>query len=397
MKKRIAVVGAGTAGIISLFEILPHVTNNWEVYCVYDPNKPILGIGESTNPNFTMSIQEATRFTLDDMNELDGTIKFGTQYKRWRKNDFVNPLFGVGYAIHFNNFKLKDFAFKRFYKYWSKKFKEMHGTVTDVIPGKTSAQIVIDGRTEQFDYVIDCRGFPSDFSDYKMSDCSPVNHCIVYSVPPENQEPYTDHIAMNHGWMFGIPLQSRSTYGYLFNDTKASREDVISEMGEYLGTPLVPENTVEYQFRSYYAKQVYSGRVLKNGNRALFLEPLSATSIFMYIQTVKSFTDHLALPGTFSEHGINEAFDANVESLEDMLSFFYHGGSELDTEFWRHAKALGQHRLKNSEVLKYIKEEFKKYDEIGLTHKGPKWFFTPVTLRIVDEKMGYNYFTTPSN
>jgi tryptophan halogenase len=392
MKKRIAVVGAGTAGIISLFEILPHVTNNWDVVSVYDPSKPILGIGESTNPNFTMSIQDATRFTLDDLAALDGTIKFGTKYKRWRKNDFVNPLFGIGYAIHFNNFKLKDFAFERFKKYWPEKFKEMHGDVTDVIPGKTFAQIIIDGRTEQFDYIIDCRGFPSDFKDYRMSNCSPVNHCIVYSVPPENQEPYTDHIAMDHGWMFGIPLQSRSTYGYLFNDTKSTREEVISDMSAYLGTTLISDKIIEYQFKSYYANKVYEGRVLKNGNRALFLEPLSATSIFVYIQTIKSFTDHLALPASFPEQGINDAFTSNIESLEDMLSFFYHGGSELDTEFWRHAKDLGQSRLKNSKVLEYVIQEFKNMDSMGLSHKGPKWFFTPVTLRIVDEKMGYNYF-----
>lgn len=393
MKKRIAVVGAGTAGIISLFELLPHVTNNWEVVSVYDPTKPILGIGESTNPNFTISIQEATRFTINDMAELDATMKFGTKYKRWRKDDFVNPLFGVGYALHFNNFKLKDYAFKRFQKFWPEKFKEIHGSVTQVIPGEDFAQLEIDGRIEQFDYIIDCRGFPESFDDYTMSKCSPVNHCIIRSIAPENQEPYTDHVAMDHGWMFGIPLQTRTTYGYLFNDVNSKREDVIADMSKYLNSEIIDDdNLIEYSFKSYYAKEVYKGRVLKNGNRALFLEPLSATSIFMYIQTVKCFTDHLARPNVFSEKSINNSFIDNVEALEDMLSFFYHGGSELDTPFWQHAKSLGVQRLNNSQTLKYVKEEFKKMDDLGLATKGPGWFFTPVTLRIVDERMGYNYF-----
>ena len=392
MKKRIAVVGVGTAGIISLCELLPYMSNNWDIVSVFDVNNPILGIGESTNPNFTMTLQEATRFQFADLDLLDGTLKFGTRYKRWRENDFVNPLFGAGYAIHFNNFELKEFVFKRFYKLWPKKFKEMHGTVSEIIPGKTSAQIVIDGKIEQFDYIIDCMGFPNDYTDYRVSDCSPVNHCVVYSLPPGDYDPYTDHVAMNAGWMFGIPLQSRHTYGYLFNNTKNSRQDVIEEMGNYLNTKLDPTQIKEYQFQSYYAKKVYDGRVLKNGTKAFFLEPLSASSIFFYIQNVKTFTDHLAAPDRFSENYVNEAFEINSEQLEDLLSFFYHGGSTLDTEFWRHAKKLGQSRLEKSKILTHIIKEFKKSGDMGILNSGPKWFFNSMSLRLVDENMGYHYF-----
>ena len=395
MKKRIAVIGVGTAGIISLCELLPYMTDNWDVYSIFDSNKPILGIGESTNPNFIMTLQDATRFQFADLDLLDGTLKFGTRYKRWREHDFVNPLFGAGYAVHFNNFELKEFAFERFHKFWPNKFKEMHGTVSEIIPGKKSAQIVIDGRTEEFDYVIDCMGFPNDYKDYNMSNCSPVNHCIVYSLPTGNYDQYTDHVAMNAGWMFGIPLQSRHTYGYLFNDVKSKREDVIEEMGEYLNTKLDPAQIKEYQFQSYYAKKAYEGRVLKNGTKAFFLEPLSASSIFFYIQNVKTFTDHLAAPDKFDENYVNEMFEIYSENLEDLLSFFYHGGSTLDTEFWRHAKTLGQNRLKKSRMLSHVSNELKKNGAIGLLNEGPKWFFNPMSLRLVDENMGYNYFKVP--
>jgi tryptophan 7-halogenase len=390
MKKRIAVVGTGTAGIISLSILLSYVTNNWDVVSVYDPTKPILGIGESTNPNFVGTLQEGTQFNVDDLGELHGTLKFGTKYRRWRENDFVNPLFGAGYAIHFDNFTLKDYCFKKFYKLWPEKFKEITGSVTEVVPGNKSAKILIDNRVEEFDYIVDCRGFPPDLSlDYVKSSCSPVNHCVVYSVPPENQEMYTDHIAMNHGWMFGIPLTTRTTYGYLFNDTMSNKADVIKEMSEYLKIDINEDKIIEYNFTPFYTKKIFEGRVLKNGNRALFFEPLSASSIYMYIQIMQSFIDYLV----DSERVLlNESFQMNAEGLEDMISYLYHGGSTLDTEFWQHAKTLGQKRLANSIKLKAVIKDYNALFDQGLLIQGKGWLFAPMTMRLVDEKFGYNYF-----
>jgi len=392
MKKRIAVVGAGTAGLISLGNLLPKVTNSWDIVSIYDPTKPILGIGESTNPNFVRVLQEAVQFTVEDMHELDATLKFGTKYKRWRENEFVNPLFGAGFAIHFNNFALREFFFKKFYQRFPQKFKEIHGDVSQIIPGHSSAKVIVDGKTEEFDYVIDCRGFPPDLSvGYIKSDCSPVNHCVVYSVPPENQESFTEHIAMKHGWMFGVPLTTRTTYGYLYNDTMSKKEDVVAELGKYLNVDIDQTKLIEYKFTAYYARTPLEGRVLKNGNRALFFEPLSASSIYIYVSLIDSFIDHLISPGTCTVENVNEIFVLSSIGLEDMLSYIYHGGSTFNTKFWGYASKLGKDRLAKSVKLQTMVKEYNELYEKGLLTQGKGWFFTPTSMRLMDEKFGYNY------
>lgn len=391
MKKRIGIIGVGTAGIVSICSIIPWVSNDWDVVSIYDPDLKILGIGESTNPNFVQTLETGIGFeNIADIARLDGTLKFGTKYKKWRNDDWVNPLFGAGYALHFNNFKLKEFAFERFKEMWPKKFKTLEGKVTNVTTGFKCVNVEINGIVERFDYIIDCRGFPTDFSNYVISDCSPVNSCIVHDMPPNDQEMYTEHIATKNGWMFGIPLTERTTYGYLYNKNLTSREDAISDMEDLLSTKLA-KKPIEYSFQAYYIKKIFSNRILSNGNRALFFEPLSASSIYMYIFAADLFISHLNNPMKYSEGYVNSSFETGAKSLEDMISFLYHGGSTFDTPFWHHAKELAIRRLNSNTLLRDTISEYRKYHKLGTPFTGSSWYFTPTNLRIVDKKMGYNY------
>lgn len=389
-KKRIAVIGVGSAGILSLSELLPYLTNNWEITSVYDPQIPTLGIGESTNPNFLQSLEISTGFTFADLPKIDGTYKYGTLYSRWRDHDWVNPVFGAGYAVHFNTFNLKEFGLSKFHEMWPKKFREMHGKVTRLIPGKDNAQIEINGRKESFDYIIDCRGFPDNYNDYVMSDCSPITDAVIYSTDPEIAlHTYTDHIAMEHGWMFGVPLTTRKTYGYLYNNKIATKEQVIDDLGKYFDVDLINQNLVSYKFKPYYAKKVYHKRILKNGNRALFYEPISASSIFSYVQIMVEFRTFLI---DNDENFLNQKFIWMAKNLEDMISYIYHGGSTLDTEFWQHAKKLGKRRIAISKALPEVIKQYHDMDKLGVPSQGQPWIFNPLNLRFMDKMMGYNYF-----
>ena len=45
---KIAIIGTGTAGILSI-AFVSNIHQNHEVYSIHNPKKPILGIGESTS------------------------------------------------------------------------------------------------------------------------------------------------------------------------------------------------------------------------------------------------------------------------------------------------------------------------------------------------------------
>ena len=151
MTKKIAVIGLGSAGIQSICHLLTNLTNEYEIISIHEPNIDITGIGESTNPSFIVALQDALDFDLiADMDALDATYKFGTQYKKWRNHDFVNPLIDAGIAIHFNTYKLKEFALPRLRSKWSSKFKELHGTVTALSNAENCVHVTMNGNQYQF-------------------------------------------------------------------------------------------------------------------------------------------------------------------------------------------------------------------------------------------------------
>lgn len=401
-KKRLGVIGVGSAGLISLCSTIQQLDNTWEIVSIYDPSIDILGIGESTNPNFLSVLQTGINFLIpDDLEKLDSTLKWGTKYHNWRTNSWVNPLFGSGVAIHFNNFKLKELVFDRLKSIYPTKFIVIEGKVTSLVSDKNTATVTVNDINEKFDWVIDCRGFPDNYDEYVISDCSPVNHCFVYDVLPFDNSQVTDHYATEHGWTFGIPLSSRYTYGYLFNNTINTIDEAIVGFENLIKEKINISKLKEYKFRSYYAKKVLDNRILKNGNRALFFEPLSASSIYVYVAILEVFVQHITHVVSQNPFdtgiSVNKVFRRMFIELEDMLSFLYHGGSIYRTEFWNYAAEKGKHRLRNSEVFQKLVPEYLENYKKGRYSEGTSWYFMPHNLRIIDKKMGYNYFNTENN
>jgi hypothetical protein len=234
---KVAVLGVGTAGLTSLSHCLAQLSKDWTVYSISDPATPILGIGESTTPLIPGQLYNGARFTLmEDADELDATVKYGVKYVGWREKDFFSHILPPNHAIHFNNFKLKEFCFKRFEERWKEKFKIIYGNINKVENKNSHAEVVVQEQLHQFDYVIDCRGYPEDYTDYTISKTIPVNHCLVHTVNKPGDWSWTYHKAHRNGWMFGIPLKTRQGWGYLYNDTITPREDAVADIAERFDT-----------------------------------------------------------------------------------------------------------------------------------------------------------------
>ena len=164
--------------------------------------------------------------------------------------------------------------------------------------------------------------------------------------------------------MFGIPLQSRQSWGYLYNDTITSKEESVSNFKTYFDD-IEESNLKEFKFKSYSAKQFFDGRVLKNGNRAFFYEPIEAFSGFMYQSILKFFCEYLYCGASLDE--VNENIGHIANNIELATCFIYHGGSIYDTPYWNYAKNMSKEKL-NTDIrwsyqvdeLKSIKLEYNK-------------------------------------
>ncbi len=389
-KHKLAVIGVGSAGLLSLAHFCTWLDDDWEIYSIHNPARKILGIGESTNGEFVGLLERGCHFSLgnqDDLDALDATLKFGSKFSGWREHSWINPLLDGNTAIHFNNFNFKNFVFERLEKLWPRQFRVIEGEVESMVNHPNHVVITVDGVEHTFDFTIDCMGFPGSYENYVMSDCTPVNRCQIHSIPEYEYEPFTDHIAHAHGWMFGVPLKNRKTFGYLYNDQITSKEEAQADMKRILGVDELEDK--EYIFKCYYTQKLAEGRIFKNGNKALFFEPLVANSIFIYMYAARCIYDRMM--DFVNEVDTNLAFVKAVQEMEDVISNYYQGGSLYDSPFWDYATTHTRARLEKRHEFKEIMSTYRALKERGILHTGPVYGLKPLTWEIIDEQLGYAY------
>jgi hypothetical protein len=392
MHKKIAVIGVGTAGLTSLSHCLGWLAEDWKVYSISDPTISILGIGESTGVPIPTNLYVGTKFTLiKDGNELDATSKFGVKYVGWRENDFMLPFRPPAYGIHFDNFKLKEFCFSRFNSIWGDKFVPVYGKVLELENRSSSAAIIMEDQTLEFDFIVDCRGYPTDYSEYNVPSTIPVNHCLVHGINSPGDWNWTYHVAHRNGWMFGIPLQSRQGWGYLYNDTITDRADAVDDIAERFQTRPDDLNLREFAFKNYYAKKFLDGRILKNGNRALFFEPIEAFSGYFYDQVMRYLID--IIYNQSSEELLNQGLTRISEDIVRFVSYVYHGGSTYDSEFWKITKSkCSEHLVNDLEFQRQI-AQMKSMPLSKRSENGMFGIASHSHWIDVDKLFGYNYIT----
>jgi len=393
MLKKLAVIGAGSAGLQSLCHFLYWLPNYWKITLIHDPGIPSLGIGESTNGVFPPLLEKAVDFELTDMKSIDATHKFGTLYKKWRDVDFMGPLVVGSHAYHFNTHKLKEFIIPRFHERWGDKFEEILGRAENIINEDTGVELTVAGTKYEFDYVINCVGFPKEFDEYDTIEDHVVNHGLIHNIPGDfSHVGYTGHTATKDGWMFEVPLTTRMSYGYMFNDKITPLDEAKNNFATEIGVNVNKLDDIEYKFTSYIKKNIVEKRILYNGNQAVFFEPMFANSLMTYHNIDKEFYDYIA--GFASQQTVNAESRKYCENIRDTLYFKYHGGSTYNTPFWDNAKRFKSNWL-DSNLFKKIQTAAEVNNSFGieaenLEKSGAYFYFG---YKKFDKYLGYNYFS----
>ena len=393
---KIAILGAGSAGILTTGCILKDFKNRnieCEVTHIFDPNKPILGVGESTTSEVTFAIGQAFDFIFaTEADELKSTTKYGTHYIDWRENDIIFPFQSGYHAIHFDAKDFVKMGMERLKNLYNN-YTVLHGNVervqqsfTDYTNESKGGELSVNGKLYVFDYVIDCRGRPEDFTDYK--ECNLIlNSALVYDDPEPSDFGFTRHVAHKYGWMFVIPLKHRTSHGFLYNKDFCNRQEAEAELIRITNaTEKDIENFRTFPLKPYYCKKTVNGRMLKNGNRAVFFEPMSANSLYMAVKNTQILSQYMR--GEISQDKANELCILNYRAVEDLINLIYHGGSIYDNDFWQWTKKRASKNLQETNVLKrYVKDQedemFKTITERFMGHH---------VLRYVDKEFEFNYF-----
>jgi hypothetical protein len=330
---KIGVVGGGNAGLtVAMVVFAETYGQDVEIELYYDPEVPIEKVGQGSLINFVVLLSDV--FGIDWYhNPIDATFKTGILYEDWgKKNDKFFHSFPMNYtAIHYSPSKLREY-------------------MKDKKVCKFIEQNVEDCNDLDCDYVFDCRGTPKDFSYYNMLK-NPLNSVLLgKSNDVDVHQHWTRCIATPDGWMFSIPDKDQTNYGYLYNQNYTSK----TEAEENLANLYNIKGTEHLQFKNYLARRpIQNDKVILNGNRLMFIEPLEASSVETYYRWTSLALDWIL--GKESKRSVLQDLVTDVEEVQNFILWHYANGSKYATMFWSEAEQMAKNHSYDEFFFDFIR------------------------------------------
>ena len=331
---KITIIGGGNGGIWTAlhYGYYTRKSKDFEVELIHDPEIDSFAVGQGT----TINVPELLWVACGPdwyHNEIRATPKLGILYENFsKKNKNIYHPFPFNYiAMQVDPKYLQEYILNSGF------FAVKEENVANL-------------DTVDADIIFDCRGnIDKDDIEYEPLYC-PVNSVLLAVGPsPAKPQLWSRHVATPDGWTFVIPNTTDSTsYGYLYNKDITSLETAKTNFSE-----LFPEASESYSehfdhkqevvnlpFESYVAKEPVridsNGRkIILNGNRLAFLEPMESTAIGYYLDVAKYTFNWVVKEIPMNIHDIKK----RLYEIHTFILWHYTEGSIYDTPFWRTAQA----------------------------------------------------------
>ncbi len=330
MTTRLAIIGKGTAGAMAYNHFANYT--NYEIDCYFDNSKKEQSVGEGTTISLPRTLHHTIDFEYHMLPEIDGNYKNGIEYIDWVNENFMHTFPAPDISMHFNAIKLQEYL---------KDKNKNRVTFKD-----TNVENIYDINA---DYIIDCSGTPNKYDNFEFAKYIPVNSAYVrqcnWDYPKYD---YTLCIAAEWGWIFGIPLSNRMSWGYIYNqeitEHEVIKQQLLKVIDSYGMKPTRKENRLE--FSNYYRKENFFERIAYNGNASFFLEPMEATSLTTVDNINRKVFDILENGADCNKQNI--WYKEKFKELQDIIVMHYLGANKYDNEFWTYAKNLAEECLSNT-------------------------------------------------
>ena len=340
---KIIIIGGGNAGVWTALHYGYHTRNHKdiEVELIYNSEIDPVPVGQGTLTDAPALLWFACG-TDWYHNEIRATPKLGILYENFSKK---NPNI-------YHPFTLLSVSMQADPKYLQKYI--LNSGWFDVKEGN-----VTDLDTADADVIFDCRGNnEKEHIEYETL-YSPVNSVLLaISEVNDNSQNWTRSVATPDGWTFVIPnTTSTTSYGYLYNLDITPMETAKTNFRELF--PEITGEMVNLPFESYLAKTPVridsNGRkIILNGNRLAFLEPMEATAVAYYLQTARKTFDGIIEKTIETDH-TNFEIKEKMHEVHTFISWHYVNGSIYDTPFWNEAQT------KTNIMFENIDKNFKDF------------------------------------
>jgi len=404
---RIVVVGGGTSGWMTA-AFLHAKLKRTQIVLIDKSESEAVGVGEATILSFKQFMMECGFEPEDWLGKIDATFKGGILFEDWQKEgqnlwhpfafpefDFLETnllnlwtknkdleyfthacaLYNPGvtenkvdpdnistYSYHIDCGKLVNFIKERI----GNKISFVKSGVKDVdrnSKGGLNSITLEDGQVVESDLFIDCTGWRRLLGPEPDSvDCTGRLFCDTAIAGPaqyidmdSEMRPYTTCSAVEHGWIWKTPNQSRIGTGLVFNKSVTDIEEAKDFFVDYWDGRVNRDTLKVLNWTPYYHKNSWVDNVCCNGLSSGFIEPLESTGIALIcaaaIEIVEAVKGHCY--NDLDAELFNMKMNHFYEDCIDFVSMHYSHNKRETGKFWKYV----QDTFKMSESQEFYENE----------------------------------------
>lgn len=420
----VLIVGGGTAGWMTACLLATH-WNTTRITLVESDTIGTIGVGEGSTPYLKQFFKQLGIPESEWMPACDATYKVGIQFNDWTNKaefpGYFHPFFtpfdlepgkaffaqinqrrmhmpgnaqpenyflaaalarqgkvpvtdrfsgDMDYAYHFDAGKLGDLL-----KRHAMALGVTH-RIDDIeqVEGDANQIASVIGKqhgTFTANLYVDCSGFRGiivkqtqkrpfvSYSDTLFNDAAVAIQTPVI----DGFKPQTESQALSSGWMWRIPLTSRTGNGYVYSTAYCSPQQAEQELRDALG---IDESVQARHLKMQVGRldSHWQGNCIAIGLAQGFIEPLEATALMLVQYAIQQLidtydTNNLAEQQTVYNAEINRMFDG----VRDYIAAHYYLNTRDDTPYWRDCRT----HMNVPEVLKSLVEVWQSDGDFDTT------------------------------
>jgi len=258
------------------------------------------------------------------------------------------------------------------------------------------------------DFFIDASGFKAllidealkvpfvSFADELLNDSA-----IAISTPAqkENVQNYTHSKALSSGWMWKIPLQSRTGNGYVYSSRHLSKQQAEVELAQQLNINVSDNEFRHLKMKIGMRETPWKNNVLAVGLSHAFIEPLEATALMVTQCTIERFVALMENDQQTIEESrtkFNAELCRLLLGIKDYIVAHYVTSKREDSPYWQEISKLNLNSVNLSKLINSWKTG-QDFDaalfevEQDLAYFRPSWYVLFAGMDYRDDSLSMHH------
>lgn len=259
--------------------------------------------------------------------------------------------------------------------------------VDQIVGTNTVEKLILSNGTElTADLFVDCTGFKALLMNHVKSPWDDtykerllVDTAVAVQLPYINkknqQRNYTHCHALENGWVWNVPLQSRIGTGYIFSSRHISVDEATQRFTNYLvdtyGYESKDISPRKVPFNTGLRRESWKGNVVGIGLSSFFLEPIESTAIAqLHIQATHILellqASHIQWPRKAAR--FNEMNNKAIDGIANYIEAHYLFSERKDSKFWRDVSSMPLDKI-HKDMLRRFSDSTLCFDDTSINEE----------------------------